>query len=135
MRDLRLAAAAALAALCSVGSARAAEDRTVRWSSAYAPDDRRVVRIGLFIRPSDMPRRVVLRESGSRIRITLLTPTSDLPSTADAVTYCVEVRLRRRVGDRRLFDREKARRRSGPGTGPAALSGPHPCQRLREASG
>lgn len=115
----------------AAGRADGAEDRVVPWNSAYAPADRRVVRIGLLIRPSLRPQRVVLREDAGRIQITLLAEKDDRPSTANAVTDCVEVRLRARVGARRLFDRWRLRPRSGSRDGPTVLSGRSPCRRLR----
>lgn len=129
-----LTAVVLLAALLGAAETEAAvEYRTVSWKHAYAPADRRVVRISLIVRPALRPQRVRVREEGGHIRISLLVEMDDRPSTADAVTDCVEVRLRSRVGVRKLLDRTRPRPRSGPRDGPIVLSGPRPCRRLRAA--
>lgn len=58
-------------------------------------------------------RHVRLQETGTGTFITLLEPTRDRVSTANAVTDVVEVRLRRPVGDRLLFDRGRPRLKHG----------------------
>lgn len=115
--------------------ATAGSVKSVDWSVVYANPDRSVVRISLEVRPSRRPRRAVLKETRSTIRITLLTFVSDLPATFDSVTDCVEIRLQRRVGTRRLFDRDRPRRDSGPSKGPPNVTGRRPCRRLKATSG
>lgn len=109
-----------------------AADERIPWQDAYANPERRVVRIYLIINPVDMPERVRLRESTRSIAITLLS--SALPPnafvTSLGVAYCVEVRLQRRAGGRRLLDRDRPRPTVGPGRGPSSMAGPRPCQRL-----
>ena len=115
------------------GTAGAIDRKTearVPWDDVYANPDRRVVRITVTTRPAEQVRRAAVRETGDRVRITLIRPRAPFPAADSALQYCVEVKLAARVGGRTLIDGATGRP-GRPVEGGIRLTGERPCRRIR----
>ncbi len=91
------------------------------WYRSYAPSTVRWVKIAVITEGSDRIKRAAVKETGNRIRITLVRMSSDLPDTLDGTVSCVEVRLKSPAGSRRRIDGSTGRApdRAKPGSADA----------------
>ncbi len=94
------------------------------WYRSYAPSTVRWVKIAVVTGGTDRIKRAAVKETGNRIRITLVRTSSaplNTADTAEVTLSCVEVRLKSPAGSRRRIDGSTGRApdRAKPGSADA----------------